>query len=104
MADEVLFTRPAWDRKPWSARQQQILDGWIRMLDVDLELAQKTLRGPTRSLPVPPLELPAYVNRDGVVVAPAIEAPGADEPAEPPAPAAGLRGAYARRAAARRTG
>jgi hypothetical protein len=83
-------------------RQQQNLDGWIRMLDIDLELAQATLRLPTRRLPVPPIALPALVV-DGVEVAPAVEAPSPEEAARPAAPpVVGLRGAYARRAAARR--
>lgn len=88
---------------PLTWRQQQILDGWIRMLDIDLELAQQTLRLPTRSLPLPPIALPAVVV-DGVERAPAVEAPSPEEAAAPPAaPVVGLRGAYARRAAARRS-
>lgn len=88
-------TRPL---PPLTYRQQQILDGWIRMLDVDLALAQATLRLPTRALPVPPLALPAVIV-NGVEVAPAVEAPAPDEPTPTAAPAAPrLRGAYARRA------
>lgn len=85
--------------------QQQRLDGWIRMLDVDLDLAQQMLRLPLARLPLPPLALPAVRDWNGDVLAPAVEAPAADEaaPVVPTAPV-GLRGAYARRAAARRGG
>ena len=63
---------------PLTATQRQYLDGWIQMLDVNLELAQATLRLGDRQLPCPP-------------------APEAAAELEPPI--ATLRGAYARRAA-----
>jgi hypothetical protein len=59
---------------PLEPEVQARLDGWIAMLDVDLDLAQRTLRLPVRELPPLPGE-------------------------EPPPPPVGLRGAYARRAA-----
>lgn len=79
--------------------QQQRLDGWLTMLDVDLELAQKMLRLPPARMPVPPIALPPVLDEwSGAVLAPAVEAPDPDEPAPAPRPAVGLRGAYARRA------
>lgn len=85
---------------PLTPLQRQYLNGWIRMLDVDLELAQATLRLGDRRLPCPPIDLPA-VMVDGVVLAPAVEAPAPDAPPEPaPIAATALRGAYARRAQA----
>ena len=84
--------------EPLPPIERQRLDGWIRMLDVDLELAQRTLRLPTSQLPLPPIALPPLVV-DGVEVAPAVEAAAPGEPLEPPKPVTGLRGAYARRAA-----
>ena len=66
---------------PLTATQRQYLDGWIQMLDVNLELAQATLRLGDRQLPCPP---------------PAPEAPAE---LEPPPIVTNLRGAYARRAA-----
>lgn len=84
---------------PLTALQRQYLNGWLQMLDVDLELAQATLRLGDRRLPCPPIALPAVMRGD-VVLAPAIEAPAADEPTEaPPVPTTRRLGAYARRAA-----
>lgn len=87
---------PAW--------QQQRLDGWVTMLDVDLELAQAALRLPPADLPVPPIALPeCRADPWSSDVAPPVEAPDADEPPPVVAPRRReLRGAYARRAAAGR--
>lgn len=79
---------------PLSAVQRQWLDGWIKMLDVDLQLAQKTLRLGDRNLPCPPIAMPAVGD------VPAVEAPSELEPAEAPLPTIAPRGAYARRARA----
>ena len=85
--------------------QQQRLDGWIDMLDVDLELAQQMLRLPPARLPVPPIGLPAYVAPDGRVLAPEVCWPDDEAPVPPVAPPAAappkLLGAYARRARAK---
>lgn len=90
-------------REPLPAYARQRLDGWLAMLDVDLELAQQMLRLPPMRMPVPPIALPAVLADDGRVLAPAVEAD--DGPPEPvpaaDAPKAPLRGAYARRAAGR---
>jgi hypothetical protein len=83
------------------AWQQQRLNGWIAMLDVDLELAQAALRLPAHELPMPPLALPeTRVDPWSSDVAPAVEAPTAEEAAQPVrlAPKRELVGAYARRA------
>jgi len=94
-------------REPLPAFARQRLDGWIAMLDVDLELAQRMLRLAPLQLPVPPIALPAVLGADGEVLAPAVEAHNAavDGPLEvvpaADAPKAPLRGAYARRAAGR---
>jgi hypothetical protein len=90
-------------REPLPAYARQRLDGWIRMLDVDLDQAQRMLRLPALQLPVPPIALPAVVDHEGRVLAPAVEAHDAatDGPLEEPvadAPKVPLRGAYARRA------
>ena len=82
---------------PLTPIQRQYLDGWIRMLDVDLQLAQATLRLGDRRLPCPPIALPAVVV-DGVVYAPAVAAPSPNEPLEAPPVRVAPRGAYARRA------
>jgi len=80
-------------RPPLPDAQRQRLDGWIAMLDVDLESAQAILRLPPAQWPLPPIALPACGS------APAVEAPTPDEPPEPPpAPSRAPLGAYARRA------
>lgn len=85
-----------------SPRDEQILAGWIVMLDVDLALAQQMLRLPPARRPVPPCAVPAVMTEDWegrpVELAPAIEAAGADEPAPAPRPSSAPKGAYARRA------
>lgn len=93
---------------PLSPVQRQRLDGWVAMLDVDLDLAQRVLRGSVLSLPLPPIGLPAvttpgWEGQPPVVLAPAVPAPEPEEAAVLPfvAPSPGgprLRGAYARRA------
>lgn len=94
-------------REPLPAYARQRLDGWVAMLDVDLELAQQMLRLEPLQMPVPPIALPAVLGHDGQVLAPAVEAHNAatDGPLEhvrPDAPPPALRGAYARRKAAAR--
>lgn len=87
---------------PLPPATQQRLDGWVAMLDVDVDLAQRMLRLPTHRLPVPPLALPAVLDWNGDVLVPAVEAADPSEPVtEAPKPVVGLRGAYARRAANR---
>lgn len=101
-----LFATPP-VRVPLPAYARQRLDGWIAMLDVDLPLAQQMLRLDPLTMPLPPIALPAVVDEDGVVLAPAVEAPTPGEAADDVAverPGAALRGAYARRSAARNAG
>lgn len=100
---------PSWARSsplrrtPLTARQRQLLDGWIRMLDIDLERAQQVLRLPPTRWPVPPIALPAVLDWSGRELVPAVDAPDDDEAAaeaaRPVEPTVPLRGAYARRAA-----
>lgn len=86
---------------PLAPIARQRLDGWVAMLDVDLEAAQAALRLPAAHLPVPPIALPELRDRHGLVLAEAVAAPdlGVDDgvPVSAPAPTV-LRGAYARRA------
>jgi hypothetical protein len=85
-----------------TARQGQLLRGWVAMLDVDLDLAQQMLRLPPARWPVPPIAVPAVTTEawDGSLVelVAAIPPPEADEPAPAPRPTTAPRGAYARRA------
>lgn len=102
-----MLTDTARPRLPLTDYQAQRLDGWIRMLDVDLELAQRVLREtPAHLLPLPPVAMPAVTTPgwDGraIVLAPEVEAPaGEAEAVELPVNVVMLRGAYARRAAVR---
>jgi hypothetical protein len=104
-----MLSATALPRLPLSALQRQRLDGWVRMLDVDLDLAQRVLAGDVRCLPVPPLALPAVTTPgwDGspIVLVPAVPAPDVSEPVvlppgSPQLSVVGGRlvGAYARRA------
>lgn len=92
------------DPPPLTPLQRQRLDGWLTCLD-DPELidtAQSVLRLPPAAWPVPPIALPAVLDTDGVtVLASAVEPPEPGEPIMSAAPSVALRGAYARRAAAR---
>lgn len=85
-----------------TARQRQLRDGWIAMLDRDLPLAQEMLRLPPARWPVPPIAVPAVTTEDWdgslVELVAAIPPPTADEPAPVARPTAEPRGAYARRA------
>ena len=86
-----------------TARQGQVLAGWIRMLDVDLVLAQRILRGPAHRLPLPPLALAAVttVGWAGEVIelAPAVPAPEGAVVVEAVLGSVVPLGAYARRRA-----
>ena len=90
-------------RTAHTARLTSLERGWLRMLDLDLELAQRMLRLPRAARPVPPVAVAAVLVEDWdgtrVVLAEAIPAPPADEPVEAAPPSVQLRGAYARRAA-----
>ncbi len=95
--------RANYDQPLISPRERQLIAGWILMLDVDLDLAQRMLRLPPARLPVPPLAVPPVYAQDWngslIEVLPAIETPADDDPPPAPRPAtAPLRGAYARRA------
>jgi hypothetical protein len=85
-----------------TARQGQLLRGWIAMLDVDLDLAQQMLRLPPARWPVPPIAVPAVTTEDWdgslVELVAAIPPPAPDEPAPVARPTSTPRGAYARRA------
>lgn len=84
--------------------QSQRLDGWLALLDDPDRIgeAQRMLRLPLAQLPCPPTALPAVIDAAGRVLAPSVPAPDTAEPAT--VVVSGLRGAYARRAAARREG
>ena len=71
-----------WLDPPLKPEHQARLDGWVEWLDVDLQAAQAALRHPPHLLP--PLPFEAEV-----------------EPEPEPIAQTALRGAYARRAAAR---
>jgi hypothetical protein len=97
-----LFAGPGPARPPLPAYARQRLDGWIAMLDVDLDAAQAMLRVDPLRMPLPPIDLPAVLADDGTVLAEAVAADPTGGPVEPEPetrPAAALRGAYARRAA-----
>lgn len=94
-------------RPPLTAAQQQRLNGWLLLLDDPalIDTAQSVLRLPPHRWPVPPVALPAVRDDEGRVLVEAVDAPAPDEEPTPvPAAAVALRGAYARRAAARKAG
>ncbi len=83
-------------------RLDQIAHGWVAMLDVDLELAQRMLRLPPAQRPLPPCGAPAVTELGwaGEVLTVLSEIPpaAADEPPPVPRTVSVPRGAYARRA------